>query len=359
MWDSWLGSGRVVGASDALLQLGTLLPERWRTERALVVVDSAVADRADQVVAPLSAAGCEVATLVVPGGESHKTWSTVEQVVGAAVGHLVRRQGLLVGLGGGAVTDLTGFAAAVYLRGVDWMAVPTTLLAQVDAAIGGKTAIDLVYGKNLVGAFHPPRLVVADPRWLATLPLREWRSGLGEIVKAALLQGNGGWTQALELPAPPGGEEQLWPLVEAAVRLKVDVVKRDPNELDPDGGRAILNLGHTVGHAIEAAAGMGPLSHGEAVGVGLLAACWLSEQLVGLDPSVRAALRARLTRWGMPTGVPQVDSDEVVRFVARDKKNRGDTTIFVLLRAPGEAVTAAVPPALVEEVARRAVSDLL
>ncbi len=354
MWTEPVGPGAVVGGSGALAALETHLPDAWRDTRALMVVDASVADRADSVAAPLTRAAVAVDRLVLAGGESVKRWDAVERIVTAALAHGVRRGGFLAAVGGGAVTDAVGFAAAVYLRGVSWLAVPTTLLGQVDAAIGGKTAIDLEAGKNLVGAFHPPRLVIADPRWLDTLPPREWRSGLGEVVKAALLLGGDAWRRAAALPAPPGGRSELGGLAEVATRFKVQVVADDPEERRADGGRSLLNLGHTLGHALEAAAGMGPLAHGEAVGMGLVAACFLSERLLGLDPAVGAALAGVLERWDMPTRAPGLDEAAVRGFLAKDKKATHRGLPWVLLAAPGQARLSPVPAALVDEALARA-----
>lgn len=353
MWTEPQGPGVVVGGTGALAALGAHVPDTWRDTRGLMVVDAAVADRADSVAAPLERAGMAVGRLVLAGGESVKRWGAIEQIVAAALAHGVRRDGWLAAVGGGAVTDAVGFAAAVYLRGVPWLAVPTTLLGQVDAAIGGKTAIDLAAGKNLVGAFHPPHLVLADPGWLDTLPPREWRSGLGEVVKAALLLGGEPWQRAAALPAPPEGRPELASLAEAAAQFKVRVVAGDPEERQADGGRSLLNLGHTLGHAVEAAAGMGPMTHGEAVGIGLLAACFLSERLLGLDPAVGAALARVLERWGMPTRARGLDEAAVRAFLAKDKKATSHELSWVLLAAPGRAVRSAVPAALVDEALAR------
>ena len=354
MWSEALPPGQVLGGQGALGSLEQNLPPAWRGQRGLLVADAAVADRLGVVERPLAAAGSRVARLVLAGGEASKTWAGVEKIVEAALDHGVRRQGFLVAVGGGALTDVAGFAAAIYLRGVPWAAVPTTLLGQVDAAIGGKTAIDGPHGKNLVGAFHPPLLVLADPWWLDTLPAREWRSGVGEVAKAALLLGGEAWAALAALPAPPAGRAGAADLADAAAHHKVRVAAADPLERQPGGGRATLNLGHTLGHALEAAAGMGPLAHGEAVGIGLLAACFVSEAMLGLDPAVQAGVRAFLRRWDMPTAAPELDARAVRAFLAKDKKATAEGLRWVLLAAPGEPRMSAVPPALVDEALARA-----
>jgi 3-dehydroquinate synthetase len=271
----------------------------------------------------------------------------VSSIYNAALAAGVARDGWMLAVGGGALSDAVGFAAATYLRGVPWAVLPTTLLAQVDAALGGKTAIDLPQGKNLVGAFHLPRAVLIDPLWLATLPEREWRSGFGEVLKAGLLTGGELW-QAVET-APPGflDPEPVTVLVEAAARMKLRVVREDPREA---GARAYLNLGHTLGHAWEAWAGFSRVSHGEAVGVGLLGALWLSERVLGLAPGVREATFRVLERWHMPVGIPGVPAGELLAILAHDKKRQDKILRWVLLEQPGVPCLRPVPEELVMEM---------
>ena len=244
----------------------------------------------------------------LPEGEEAKTVDAV-----TALWHALRldRTGVLVALGGGCTTDAAGFAAANYLRGIRWVAVPTTLVGQVDAAIGGKTAIDLAEGKNLVGAFHWPVRTVIDPTLLSTLPERERREGLAEVVKTGLLMGESLW----ELP-----DAQL---VRRAAAYKSSVCLRDPHDVGP---RNVLNLGHTFAHALEAAAGYGDVTHGSAVALGLLAALRLS----GLDTSaVEETLRPEPVR---------VDRDRAWAALQRDKKAANGRVRLVLLEAPGKPV---------------------
>src|SRR5207302_2146967 len=210
-----------------------------------------------------------------PVSEATKVLGEVEQMCDVLSARGVQRDGFVIAVGGGVLTDLAGFAAAVYLRGIPWVSVPSTLLAQVDAGLGGKTGANINAGKNLVGAFHQPRLVVCDPDLLATLPLRERWSGLAEVVKCALLEGG----DLLDLcerdleRAAAADPEALVPLIEGAVRLKARIVAGDERE---GGARAFLNLGHTVGHALEAATGYARFSHGEAVALGLRGALAIS-----------------------------------------------------------------------------------
>lgn len=249
--------------------------------------------------------GPDVPVLALPSGEPAKTLDVVRRLW-EELG--VGRDGTVVAIGGGTTLDAAGFAAATYLRGVDWIAVPTTLVGQVDAAIGGKTGIDLAKGKNLVGGFHLPRAVVVDPDVLATLPGAERRQGMAEVVKTGLLTGRALW----ELP-----EEEM---VRACAAFKCGVVLSDPYER---GRRAILNLGHTFAHALEAASGYG-LAHGDAVALGLLAALRLSGQPTDV---VEDVLRPQPVR---------VDRETAWAALGRDKKGRAGRPRLVLLRAPGE-----------------------
>jgi 3-dehydroquinate synthetase len=246
-----------------------------------------------------------VSTHTVPAGEEAKTLAVVERLWRELT---LDRRGTVVALGGGSTTDVAGFAAAAYLRGVDWVAAPTTLVGQVDAAIGGKTAIDLPTGKNLVGAFHWPARTVIDPALLETLPERERAGGMAEVVKTGLLAGEPLW----ELPEPE--------LVRRCAAFKAAVCLRDPHER---GERAILNLGHTFAHALETAAGYEGVSHGEAVALGLLAALRLSGQDTRVVEEVLHPRRVR------------VDRERAWAAIARDKKSIAGRPRLVLLEAPG------------------------
>jgi len=200
---------------------------------------------------------------------------------------------VVVALGGGAATDVAGFLAATYHRGVPWIAVPTSLVGMVDAAIGGKTGIDLPASKNAVGAFHQPEWIVSDPSVLETLPVREWACGFAEVIKTALLAGGRLWEMVREWEPGRGTPEQRLEVIRRCAAYKVRVVAADPTE---QGRRAVLNLGHSIGHAIEVATGYKAFAHGEAVGIGLLSALWLSAQAEGLDPAIEESLSWSLYR---------------------------------------------------------------
>lgn len=296
--------------------------------------------------------GVRLLPAVVPPGEGSKSLAQVERLCGELLARGLDRGGALLALGGGVVSDLAGFTAAVLLRGLPWAAVPTTLLSQVDAALGGKTGVNLALGKNLVGAFHDPRLFYADLSSLHTLPPREIASGLGEVLKHALLLGEDTLRLLEERaealgPAAPGPDQGLLrELLVRSLRCKAAVVAQDPQERDGSGGRALLNLGHTLGHALESgsAGSDDPLRHGEAVALGLLAAARVSEGLGLLRPGLEARLRRLLPRLGLPTDLDARlwDPDGALRADVRaalryDKKRAGQALRFVVLCAPGHA----------------------
>jgi shikimate kinase / 3-dehydroquinate synthase len=282
-------------------------------------------------------------TVTIPAGEQHKTLTTVERVLRELTRAGLDHDGHVVALGGGVVGDLAGFCAAVHQRGVRVVQVPTTLLAQVDSAYGGKTGVDLPEGKNYVGAYHQPSAVMVDPTTLSSLPPAELAAGWAEVVKTALIAGGTLWKRVKDGPAEVDRD-----LLLACARTKLAVVAEDERDA---GRRQVLNLGHTVGHAIETATGYGRYRHGEAVALGLLAALTLSERH-GLRADVAELLAAR----GLPTRLDaDVDREAVLAAVGRDKKRRGGRVGFVLLDAPGVARTGR---AVSDEALRAAVEDL-
>lgn len=282
------------------------------------------------------------AALARPVSEARKSLAEVEAICDALAERNLGRDSFLVAAGGGVLTDLTGLAAALWQRGVPWVAAPSTLLAQVDAGLGGKTGANLRGGKNLVGAFHQPRLVVCDTALLATLPQRERWSGLAEVVKCALLEPgeDAGGMPLLERcerdleRAAAGEAEALSPLVEASLRIKGRIVSADERE---GGARAFLNLGHTVGHALEAGTGYARFAHGEAVALGMRAALQLSRARGLLDPAAEARAQALVRRLAvegrLELGAPE--RERALRALARDKKARQGVVRFVLLRGLG------------------------
>lgn len=270
--------------------------------------------------------------LAVPGGESAKSFRELERLLASFAEIRLPRDGVAFAVGGGACTDLVGLAAALWMRGIPWVAVPTTLLALVDAAVGGKTAINLGAAKNLVGAFHAPEAVALDPSFLRTLPERELRSGLAEVAKAALLSADDSFAELERFDPALDPEAAAWAeVIERALRLKIDVVERDERESGP---RRALNLGHTLAHGLEHAAGYGALRHGEAVAIGLVAACDLAIARGLLDRAERDRVVALLERFGLPLAPPRdTDVQAVLNALRLDKKVARGKLSYVLPRA--------------------------
>ncbi|HEX4926711.1 MAG TPA: 3-dehydroquinate synthase [Burkholderiales bacterium] len=297
--------------------------------------------------AALESAGARVVPIIVEEGEQAKRWEVLEQVFDALLAGRCGRDSVIVALGGGVVGDLAGFAAAVYQRGIDFIQVPTTLLAQVDSSVGGKTAINHARGKNMIGAFHQPRAVVADVATLDSLPDRELRSGLAEVIKhgAALDEAFLGWLEANVERLLARERAALEYAVRRSCELKAAIVAADERE---SGARALLNFGHTFGHAIETATGYGTWLHGEGVAAGMAVAADLSERCGLLAKGQAARLRALLMRAGLPVAPPTIDESRWQELMALDKKTAGGNIRFVLLERLGKAVLkSAVDPALV------------
>ncbi len=275
------------------------------------------------------------AVLHVPAGEAHKRLPTVERLAEELARHGADRDSLLIALGGGVLGDLTGFLAAIYMRGIRFAQVPTTLLAQVDSSVGGKTGANLAAGKNLVGAFHQPVAVYADTATLSTLPPAELRAGLQEAIKAAILRDPAlfRFLEDRRGEVLGGDPDALQHVVSASVRIKAGIVGRDERE---GGERMLLNLGHTLGHAIEAATGYTELLHGEAIAWGMLAALQLAEQRGTVQPLETFRIRSLLEAYG-PLKPFSAIPERLVELTARDKKNRGGVRSFVLPVGIGDA----------------------
>ena len=297
----------------------------------------------------LEKAGARVTQIVVKDGEETKSWQGLSRVFDALLQALCGRDTLIVALGGGVVGDLAGFAAATYQRGVPFVQVPTTLLAQVDSSVGGKTAINHALGKNMIGAFYQPRAVISDVAALDTLPDRELRAGLAEVIKHAL---------ALDLPFVEWLEANVGKLlareraalvhaVRRCCELKAKVVGADERET---GERALLNLGHTFGHAIESAAGYGNWLHGEAISAGMVMAAALSSRLGLIKESDVERVRKLLARAGLPVKGPEIPVERLLELMAVDKKAAKGKTRFILFNALGRAaLPAEVDSRLVRE----------
>ena len=317
---------------------------------AVIVTNSTVAPLyADRLAAALQGRYARVQRIELPDGEVHKDWPTLNLVFDALLGSVCDRKTVLFALGGGVIGDMTGFAAACYMRGVPYVQVPTTLLAQVDSSVGGKTAINHPLGKNMIGVFNQPLRVIADLDTLATLPQRELSAGLAEVIKygpiadAAFLTWIEHKLDALLARDPAA----LAHAVKRSCEIKAWVVGQDERE---SGLRAILNFGHTFGHAIETGLGYGEWLHGEAVGCGMVMAADLSARLGMIDAAYALRLAALIERAGLPVRGPALGADRYLELMRHDKKAQAGELRFVLIEQPGRAGVHAAPDALVRQV---------
>jgi 3-dehydroquinate synthase len=335
----------VVGAG-VLAQAGKEIAALGRAKRTFIVADDHTARlHLGALTRSLDAAGLAHKAATLPPGEASKSFGVLEQLVGQMLDAKVERGDLVIALGGGVIGDLAGFAAGITKRGLDYVQVPTTLLAQVDSSVGGKTAIDMPQGKNLVGLFHQPCLVLADTTMLDTLPQREMRAGYAEILKYGLI-GDAAFAEwaganATAILAKAGPERTK--AIVTSCRMKARVVEADEREA---GQRALLNLGHTFAHAIEACAGYsGKVLHGEAVAFGCCLAFDLSERLNLCPPGQASRVRGWFAAAGLPTSfadLPELGAseDDLVEIMRQDKKASGGKLVFVLARGVGQAFVA-------------------
>jgi 3-dehydroquinate synthase len=313
------------------------------SRRAVVVSNATVAGHwLAPVRASLAAAGVAHDVLLITDGEAHKNWTSLQDVLTRLLELRAERSTVLVALGGGVVGDLAGFAAAVYQRGMPFVQVPTTLLAQVDSSVGGKTGINHPLGKNMIGAFHQPRAVLIDTDCLATLPDRELSAGLAEVIKYGAIR-DPQFFAWMENHMDALRAREASPLIHAiheSCRIKAEIVVADEREA---GERALLNFGHTFGHAIETASGYGTWLHGEAVAAGMVLAARLSERTTGLPANDRARLEILTARAGLPVAPPTLPLPRWRELIARDKKVEAGAVRFILLSALGRAlVTTAI-----------------
>ena len=352
----------VIGAG-ALTTLGERIAALRPGARTAVVTDRSVAAHwLRQAEAVLKAAGVASAQIVVGEGEGSKSYGGLQEVTEALISAKIERNDLVVALGGGVIGDLAGFAAAIVRRGVDFVQVPTTLLAQVDSSVGGKTGINSPHGKNLIGAFHQPVLVVADTDVLDTLPPREFRAGYAEVAKYGVLGDLGffAWLEANHGDVFKGGAARQHAIA-TSCRAKAAIVARDERET---GDRALLNLGHTFGHALEAATGFSDrLLHGEGVAIGMVLAAELSAELGMIAPDDAARVSSHLAAAGLPTRLQDIagfsqegigNADTLMALMAQDKKVKRGRLTFILLKALGQAViTSDVEPSTVHAFLER------
>ena len=329
-------------------------PGTWadlpKASAAFIVTNDTVGPLyAQRLATALAGHYAHIQTVVLPDGESHKDWQTLNLIFDALLGQGADRKTVLFALGGGVVGDMTGFAAACYMRGVPFVQVPTTLLSQVDSSVGGKTAINHPIGKNMIGAFYQPHRVVCDLDTLQTLPQREMSAGLAEVIKygpiadMAFLDWIDDHLDALMARDP----QALAHAVKRSCEIKAWVVSQDERE---GGIRAILNFGHTFGHAIEAGLGFGEWLHGEAVGCGMVMASHLSQRLGLVDEAFVSRFTGLIARAGLPTVGPKLGAEVYLHHMRVDKKAEAGDIRFVLIDQPGNAIVRGAPDALVSQV---------
>lgn len=327
-------------APGGLAHLGNWMQPLNLGQRVLLVSNPMIFRRyGEQAIASLIAAGFEVAHCLLPAGERYKTPASIQKIYDAALAHRLERSSTIVALGGGVIGDMAGFAAATWLRGIAFVQVPTSLLAMVDAAIGGKTGVNHPQGKNLIGAFHQPRLVLIDPQVLSTLPPREFRAGMAEVIKYGVI-----WDAELfnQLEATKRLDQQrylpealLQDILTRSCQAKAHVVSKDEKEA---GLRAILNYGHTIGHAVESLTGYRLINHGEGVAIGMIAAGQIAVELGLWDQGSADRQRLLIQKAGLPTQLPDLPIDQIVAALQTDKKVLSGKVRFVLPTQIGSVI---------------------
>lgn len=324
-------------AEGLLRQAGSLAAEKVPPGRVAVITSPPIAHHyLEGLLASLREAGFEPHPILMPDGEAAKSFSALEPALCAMAGAGLDRRSAVFALGGGAIGDAAGLLAALFMRGIPYVQIPTTLLAMVDSSVGGKTAINLPQGKNLVGAFHQPGLVIIDPSTLATLDDRELRASVAEIIKYGII------SDPALFDDIAGGCPQDWaPIIRRCCEIKARVVEQD--EFERKDVRALLNFGHTIGHAVEASAGYGGWLHGEAVALGMVAAARLSRTHAGLSPSDESRILEAIARHRLPTHWPELDPAKVWEIMRRDKKFRAGRMRFVLADRIGHAFVSESP----------------
>ena len=330
---------------SGLLNRPELILPHLKIPQAAIVTNTTVGPLyLDRVQSALTQAGVKIVPILLPDGEVYKNGESLNHIYDALLQNRMERKATLIALGGGVIGDLTGFAAATYLRGVPFIQIPTTLLAQVDSSVGGKTGINHPLGKNMIGAFYQPQLVLADTDTLNTLPERELSSGIAEIIKYGLISDHPffEWLEANMQQLLARDPQALTYAIQRSCQNKAAVVAADEREA---GQRALLNLGHTFGHAIETGMGYGAWLHGEAVGVGMLMAAVLSQHLGWLSAPDVQRIRALLVQARLPQSAPNFGHEKYLDLMGLDKKVEGGKLRFVLLKAIGAAVVSEAPPA--------------
>ena len=316
------------------------------TSRVIVTSDRIAPLYLERAAQAFEQTGTRVLKVILPDGEAAKNWQTLGLIYDALLAAHCDRATLLIALGGGVIGDITGFAAATYQRGIRFVQIPTTLLAQVDSSVGGKTAINHPLGKNMIGAFYQPQLVLIDTDVLATLPAREFRSGLAEIIKYGFIYDAGflGWLENNLDRLLARDDAALAHAIRRSCEIKAAIVAQDERET---GMRAWLNFGHTFGHAIEAGLGYGVWLHGEAVAAGMVIAAALSASLGHISAADSARVNQLVQRAGLPVMAPALGPDRYLELMRVDKKAEAGAIRYVLLKQLGQAIVAAVPDAQV------------
>lgn len=330
-------SYRIVIGRGLIARLGPILTELPATGKVGIVTDTNVAARyLRPVCRSLSEAGFQVSSIILPPGERTKSLRTISRILDELARRKFERRSLLLALGGGVIGDLTGFAAAVYLRGIPFVQVPTSLVAQVDSSVGGKTGVDHVRGKNLIGAFHQPRAVLVDLQTLRTLPKREWIAGLAEVIKYGVIADEDffGFLERSMEPILRYDDEAVSRIIARSCEIKASVVAEDELEADR---RRILNFGHTVGHALESVSGYRGLVHGEAVGIGMVQEADLGRHLGVCRPEVVERIRLAVRAAGLPTELPRMAFATLWKAMQSDKKVLHGTVYCVLPTQIGKA----------------------
>ncbi|ACK73649.1 3-dehydroquinate synthase [Gloeothece citriformis PCC 7424] len=345
-------------ASGSLSRLGAEMSTLNLGKKVLLVSNPEIYDYYGEIaVNSLKTAGFEVATHLIPEGEIYKTLDSITQIYDTAVENFLERSSTMIALGGGVVGDMTGFAAATWLRGISFVQVPTSLLAMIDAAIGGKTGVNHPKGKNLIGAFHQPRLVLIDPQVLKTLPPREFRAGMAEVIKYGVI-----WDANLfsQLEAAKKldefsdlDEDLLQTIITRSCQAKADVVSKDEKEA---GLRAILNYGHTIGHGIESLTGYSQIIHGEGVAIGMVAAGTIAVKLQLWSEQEANRQDALIKKAGLPTEVPpNVNIEAIIEALQTDKKVKAGKVRFIL---PQQIGTVTITDQVTSDVIREVLAQI-
>lgn len=335
-----------IAIGQALLCDAERIARHVAGSRAVIVTNTVVAPLyLDRLTASLAAAGKQVTPIVLPDGEEEKNWANLMRIFDVLLAEKCDRKTTLIALGGGIIGDMTGFAAATYMRGVPFIQVPTTLLAQVDSSVGGKTGINHPLGKNMIGAFYQPQIVIADTSTLDTLPPRELSAGLAEVIKhgAIIDAAFFDWIEANIAKLIAKDAAALAYAIQRSCEIKADVVRQDERE---GGLRAILNFGHTFGHAIEAGLGYGKWLHGEAVGCGMVMAADLAHRMQFIDTDAKARIRALVHAAGLPVIAPDLGVERWLELMQVDKKNEGGQIKFILTKPLGTPIITTVSPAV-------------